>query len=454
MEWNDDGTPRRAVGTHLDITERKETEEALIAAKEKAEEMNRLKSAFLANMSHEIRTPLTAIIGFADVLSSQVDDTALGLLEMIRDSGKRLELTLTSVLDLAQLESHTMTLSPEWTDVGELAHNVARLFRTKTESHGVDLIVDTPAEAATAYVDPSAMQRILMNLIANAVKFTKQGYVRVAVDVVPDMDIVRIQVEDTGIGIPADRIETIFTEFTQASQGYTRDYEGSGLGLTISQELADLLGGSIEVESTEGEGSLFTVHIPRQAGDAEDDTSSAPGEAFHNVPAPSGSGTTPSDEEPKTASRRGPMAPRGVQEPSGTPPAEWGDKWFTVLLVEDNELTRDVLPLLIKETGAPFTVEGAATADEAFEKAKRTKYSLFLIDINLGTSVTGIDVMSALRDQPQYADTPMVACTAYAMPGDEEQFLKAGFDAYLAKPFRKDELVSVMTGMVHNAAPS
>jgi CheY-like chemotaxis protein len=125
-----------------------------------------------------------------------------------------------------------------------------------------------------------------------------------------------------------------------------------------------------------------------------------------------------------------------------------------VLLVEDNALTRDVLPLLIEESGAPFTIEAAATAGEALDKASETTYDLFLIDINLGSEMTGVDVMNRLRGDARYASAPMIACTAYAMPGDEERLLAAGFDAYLAKPFRKDELLDAMNEALRRAGPS
>ena len=419
-----------------DITARKRRERELVAAKEEAEEMNRLKTAFLANMSHEIRTPLTAIIGFADVLSSQVDSEAVELLDLIRESGRRLEMTLTSVLDLAQLESHTMSLSPEWTDVGDLVRDVATLFRTQAESRGIGLVVDTPPKRVKAYLDATALQRILTNIVSNAIKFTEQGSVQVRVRAAPGADAVRIAVEDTGIGIPADQLDTIFTEFAQVSQGYTRDYEGSGLGLTISQELVELLGGTIEIESTEGEGSVVTVQVPRHA----------PGTAPAETEAPQ-------RESPPTATARSARVERPPKAPTPQP-APVPDGPRTVLLVEDNALTRDVLPLLIEESGAPFTIEAAATAGEALDKASETTYDLFLIDINLGSEMTGVDVMNRLRGDARYASAPMIACTAYAMPGDEERLLAAGFDAYLAKPFRKDELLDAMNEALRRAGPS
>jgi CheY-like chemotaxis protein len=220
------------------------------------------------------------------------------------------------------------------------------------------------------------------------------------------------------------------------SQGYTRDYEGSGLGLTISQELAELLGGTIEIESTEGGGSVFTVQVPQHA----------PGAAPAEAEAPPEEAPSPTADRSARAGR-----PPEVHTPQADPSP---DTLRTVLLVEDNALTREVLPLLIQKTGAPFTIDVAATAEEALDKAMKTTYDLFLIDINLGFETTGVDVMSRLRDDAQYASTPMIACTAYAMPGDEEQFLEAGFDAYLAKPFRKDELIDVMNRVTRSAGAS
>jgi len=249
------------VGAIIDITEQKQFERQLIEAKEQAEKMNRLKSAFLANMSHEIRTPLTAIIGFAEVLEEQRPDDKTELPGLIRKSGKRLMDTLNSVLDLAQLESDSFEPSLQRHDVRISAAQAVQLFSETAAERGLELHLQVPDESCWVRIDPSALDRVLANLITNACKFTREGHVEVRV--MQTDELVRLQVEDTGIGIPEQAHGLIFEEFEQVSSGLARHFEGTGLGLAISRQLVELMEGRIDVESVPGEGSTFTVELPR-----------------------------------------------------------------------------------------------------------------------------------------------------------------------------------------------
>jgi PAS domain S-box-containing protein len=251
------------IGTLLDITEQKEWEQNLVAAKEKAEEMNRLKSAFLANMSHEIRTPLTSIIGFADLIGSS-PESAGEFAGLIQQSGQRLLWTLNSVLDLAQLEAGALSLHTESVDFAREVREVLDQFRPQAYRKDIALELDVPAEPVRGAVDRIAFSRVLTNLVANAVKFTHDGHVTVALQ--PGERTVEVRVTDTGIGIGEDFLERIFDEFRQESSGEARTHEGSGLGLAIVQRLVELMGGTIGVDSTLGVGSTFTVRLPRLLG--------------------------------------------------------------------------------------------------------------------------------------------------------------------------------------------
>ncbi|NNF57380.1 MAG: PAS domain-containing protein [Rhodothermaceae bacterium] len=243
---------------------RAESEQARLAAERaraEAEEMAQLKSAFLANMSHEIRTPLTAIIGFAQVLGEEVSPAQRDLVAPIEQSGKRLLATLNSVLDLARLKSEGVQLHVEPVDVAEEAHDLVMLLQPMAQEKGLALMVHAPVQGLVALADRSALHRVLTNLLSNAIKFTDTG--RVMLSVKAEETHIRIRVRDTGRGISAEFLPQLFEEFRQESTGTTRSHEGSGLGLAITRGLVELMGGTITVQSAVGEGTLFSVHLPR-----------------------------------------------------------------------------------------------------------------------------------------------------------------------------------------------
>ena len=261
---NDEGEIVTYDGAISDITQRKRYEQSLIEAKEQALEIARLKSAFLADMSHEIRTPLTSIIGFADILAEEAPDAHQELAQLIRQSGDRLVQTLQSVLDLTRLEGETPTLNAEQIDVATLARQVLDLFHLQAQQRGLDLRLTAPDEPLTVWLDAGALSRILTNLISNAIKFTKEGHVAVILE--DHVHTLEIRVEDTGAGISEEFIPSVFSEFRQEAGTLAPNAPGSGLGLAITKRLVALLGGSIDVESEKGRGSVFTVRLPRGKG--------------------------------------------------------------------------------------------------------------------------------------------------------------------------------------------
>lgn len=253
-------------GVLLDSTAEKKAEVALRDAKEKAEEMNRLKSAFLTNMGHEIRTPLTAIIGFADVLNElELEGPADKFSTLMRRSSQRLLDTLNAVLDLSKIEASSIKLHPAPLSAAGLLYDVAVGFRADAETSNLDLKVRRPPSAVDATLDREALERVLTHLIDNAIKFTPPGgTVSVGVKDATDEHLI-LTVTDTGVGIDPAMVPHIFTAFRQASTGATRNYEGSGLGLTITKHLVELMGGTISVDTTPGCGTTFTVRVPRYA---------------------------------------------------------------------------------------------------------------------------------------------------------------------------------------------
>jgi signal transduction histidine kinase len=408
-----------------DVTERREYERELIRARDEAEKMNRLKSTFLANMSHEIRTPLTAIIGFADILTEELPSTYRRLPQIIEQSGTRLLDTLNSVLDLSMLESGEMEMNVKVLNVTRHVTENVELMQPLATNKEISLRIDAPADPRFARLDPGALDRILSNLIGNAIKFTETGSVTVRVtDTVwaparpsgaetdstesdheagPQMGC-RIDVEDTGVGISEGFLPDLFDVFKQESAGLQRSHEGSGLGLAITRHLVDQLGGTISVDSEKGVGSTFSVEFPL------------------------------ADQ---------PEAPP-VETPSAIHRHQQGQR---VLVVEDTPETQVLLERILS---AYHNVELVGTADAALQAARGRRtlgepaYDVILLDINLDGSTSGLDLLPKLRQLPNYARTPIIATTAFALSGDRERFLEAGFDAYIGKPFTRHQVLDVI----------
>lgn len=246
-----------------DITAQKRHEEALLEAKERAEEMSRIKTAFLANMSHEIRTPLTSIIGFAELIEDNVSNEEAEMARLIKISGRRLLETLNSVLDLSMLESDTFALDVERLDLSEAVRAKLPLMQPQAAAKGLTLTARTPDTPVPVRLDDAALDRVLNNLIDNAIKFTEHGQITVKVETQGDNAFLRVR--DTGVGIDEAFLPDLFEEFTQESAGIDRSHEGTGLGLAIVKRLVEAMGGYIKVDSRKGEGTTFTLSFPLAA---------------------------------------------------------------------------------------------------------------------------------------------------------------------------------------------
>lgn len=394
---------RRGVDGYLvhirDVTDRAAFDAEVVKSRDRAEEMSRLKSAFLTNMSHEIRTPLTTILGFAEILAEEVDDESREFVQLIQQGGERLLDTLMSILDLARLESSSFDIVEEQFDVSEKVNEICKLLAPLARQKGITLNLIRPDRPIPALLDVSATERIVSSLISNGIKFTNDGSVTVSLEA--DDDHVLIHVADTGIGISEDFMPFLFEDFKQESEGLSRMHEGSGLGLSITKRLVQLMKGDIMAESEKGRGTVFTVALPRHGGAG------------------------------------------GVQSSKGA--ADTDPARMRVLVVEDNADTRTLVNHLLRKT---YDVKCASDADEAIEFASALQYDVLLVDINLGKGKSGEDVLHAIKSLPGYEETPVIAVTAYAMPGDRERFFTEGFDDYVSKPFSKQRLLEALGGVL------
>ena len=378
-------------------------------AKAQAEEVAHLKSAFLANMSHEIRTPLTGIIGFAQVLAKKVSEQHQRYARLIEGGARKLMDVLNAVLTLAKLEADRADFQLRRVDVAREVEQAVGLFQERAREKGLMLsfAAEEAARDVGVRIDPGALGSILQNLIGNAIKFTDEGGVAVTVEHDRAAPRVRIGVRDTGRGIDPAFRPHLFDAFRQESMGIDRSHEGSGLGLAITKRLVDLMGGAIEVESEPERGSAFTATFPVDQAAMEEEAAPAP-------------------PPPPRSARREPERAR-------------------MLVAEDNPNTQ----FLMRELLAPYgDVTVTSTASEALEAAKRARYDLVLLDINLGGRRSGADVVRRLRAMPAYSRVPIAALTAYALPGDRERFLQMGFDTYLSKPFDVDALLQLTADLL------
>jgi PAS domain S-box-containing protein len=259
-----DGTPRTILGIATDITGRKEFEATLSSAKDNAEAANQAKSDFLARMSHELRTPLNSVIGFANVLLKNSDkrlgDAELLYLDRIRSNGMHLLQLIGDILDLSKIEAGRMMLEVRQVDVNMIAREAVAQFETNARLRDVELRLVVPSEPVIMSTDSGKLMQVLLNLVSNALKFTEQGSVTVTVKSAPGTARpVEIEVTDTGIGIPPDRLRAIFEPFEQADSSTNRRFGGTGLGLPISRSLCELMGATLSLESTLASGSIFRV---------------------------------------------------------------------------------------------------------------------------------------------------------------------------------------------------
>ena len=402
-----------------DATERKRVEAELRAAKAVAESASQTKSDFLASMSHEIRTPMNAIIGIADLLAkTPLSPEQNKYVQIFRRAGDNLLHIINDILDLSKVEASQLEMERTGFSLNDLLEKVTEMVAVRAHEKGLALVCEIAPKVPTALVgDPTLLSQVLLNLLGNAIKFTESG--EVALRVTPDADstvpgALRFTVSDTGIGIPGEKLGAVFERFTQADSSTTRRYGGSGLGLTISKRLVELMGGRIWVESEVGKGSVFSFAVPLEIW---------------------------------ASARRPTAAPVGTG-PEAPLPA------LCILLAEDSPDNCTITMAYLEDT--PYRVEIAETGAIACKKFMAGHYDLVLMDRQMPI-MDGLTATRTIRAWEQANDrppTPIIALTAAALKGDREMCLAAGCTAFLTKPIKQEVLLQAIRERSIVAPPS
>ncbi len=388
-----------------DISQRKSLEQEMLLAQKLSEEASRLKSAILANMSHEIRTPLNGILGFSQILQQRISDIeSINMAKMIEESGERLLNTLSGLVEIAQFETVTK-VSQKNTELFNLVNKVCEPYLKIAAEKNLFMLNKIP-EDTIIYTDAARLAQALKYLVDNALKFTKQGGVtfscrKINIDNIPNYTI---SVADTGIGIAKENQVKLFDLFWQESQGYERTFEGTGIGLALVKKIITLLNGTITVESVPGKGSCFNLNLPIALQQIINEDLLPEEPLIRNIPIK-------------------------------------GTKKQKVLIVEDNNINANLLKLQLQEW---YETDLAPNGNSAIEKSRGKKFDIILMDINLGQGIDGVQTTKEIRKLPGYNETPIVAVTGYALPGDKEKFLTNGFNHFLPKPFTRDQLINLI----------
>lgn len=428
MERNNEGIPTRAAGTHLDITERKQMQEELQLkneeyltaneeltesidrvkeinilheeAIEKAEQSDKLKTAFLANLSHEIRTPMNGILGFSDLLSNQnlSHETQEKYINLIQRSGKRMLSLINDLVDISKIEAGQISINPKPTKLNEMMQRLHSFFQPKAVECNLNLSLDEydSCEEIIIDVDDLRLEQILSNLISNAIKYTKVGKIEFGYKILGKE--IYFWVKDTGIGIPKDKHEIIFERFRQADDRAFKGEEGSGLGLSISKALVELMQGTIWIESKVGEGSTFSFTIPYISSANMD------------------------------------------EDKDFTPILATSINKKTIMIVEDDEVSFMLLNELLP--AEKFNIIHATNGNEAINIFfTRNDINAIFMDIKMPV-LNGIDATIAIRKENK--DIPIIAQTAYASNEEREKIINAGCTTVITKPIDRKELKEVI----------
>ena len=395
-------------GLIFDVTDTKISEHELVIARDKAKESDRLKSAFLSTISHELRTPLNAIIGFSNLINKQSSQEEIWeYLEIIKGSGDHLLELVEDLFDISLIETNNVSVHPSYGKISEslqLVEGLIRVEKQRQSKSNVDIFCNIPEDQSlTLFTDHRKLRQILINLLKNALKFTPKGRIDFGFshETEGDSKVYRFFVKDTGIGIPQSKLNVIFDVFRQVDDSDTRLYQGIGIGLSVAKRYVELLGGRIWVDTVVGRGSCFYFTIP--------------------------------DTHPETEKQKVDLSTFASLRP---------ETLKTVLIAEDMPSAYNLLKILLENEG--FSTLWAKNGRQAVDYCQTLPdIQLVLMDLKM-PDMSGFDAIKIIKKS--FPNMPVVAQTAFAVDGDKEKVLLAGFDGYLEKPIQKDKLFEVIFG--------
>jgi PAS domain S-box-containing protein len=422
-----DKVPRKFTDTEINIIntlakalsleqKRYFTEDNLKNAISEATNANQVKTQFLANMSHEIRTPLNAIIGFSEMLASQEDDERKErILNMIENSGYQLLKIVNDIFEYTRIDAGNIVLNSESFNLEQVIMETVDFFDLSVKEKGLQLIVNFDKLTENNLLgDIHKLKQILFNVISNAIKFTDEGSIMVIIDSTRNGNLadVHIMIEDTGIGIIANHLNSVFDEFKQLEYYLTKRIKGTGLGLSITKKLVDLLDGTINVESEQGRGSRFSISIPFKIAVNPEDKSKKGGDMNKSE--------LKSDAIPKKVK---------------------------ILLAEDNEANQFLIKAITKSQDWDITVVDNGAL--AVEKYKTDQFNIILMDVQMPV-MNGYEATKIIRqiDLDKGIYTPIIALTAYAMKSDKDICIESGMDDYISKPFKRQQFLEVISNVL------
>ena len=400
----DDGNIHGSIGIHWDITEMKQLEFELKGARQKAEESSKAKAMFLANMSHEIRTPLNGIVGMAEQLSqSQLDADQRYFTDIMRSASSTLLSIINDVLDISKIESGKFSIETTPFNLNETIRRTLSIFGDKAKQTNISLDIELMDDRGIMHLgDPHRLSQVLFNIVGNAIKFTQAGYVRVTSHLARgenDICFVSFSIEDTGVGMDMAYLTKVFEAFTQEDASVTRKFGGSGLGLSIARNIVHIMGGTIEIESEKGKGTRVNIRIPMRI----------------------------SNEKTK-------------QDIVEITDLQKSLKGLRVLAVEDNELNRMVLQVILKKCEVVLTI--AHNGQEAIDLIQQQEFDLVLMDVQMPI-VDGLEATKYIRNELKMI-IPIIGLSANAMREEVEICKQAGMNDYLVKPYSERVLVEIM----------